>query len=137
PPAGFIGGGFAGAAHPVVGSPTGNNIFRIDGPNVGGPGVNFVETNLFNVEGQLAPGVSAFPTTLAFGDAAAGGAATLAQSVTLSNSTAAAVPITAVTLGGANPADFKLPGTGTCGASVPAHGSCTIAVTFNPAVGSL
>lgn len=40
--------------HTVTGSPTGNNLFRIDGPNVGGPGINRVETNLFSVMGMLA-----------------------------------------------------------------------------------
>ena len=40
-------------ASAVVGSPTGNNFFRIDGPNVGGPGVNYVQTTLFNLSGKV------------------------------------------------------------------------------------
>ncbi|HEX7672203.1 MAG TPA: Ig-like domain-containing protein [Polyangiaceae bacterium] len=40
----------------VVGSPTGNNFFRIDGPNVGGPGVNSVQTSLFNLSGKVFTG---------------------------------------------------------------------------------
>jgi hypothetical protein len=40
----------------VVGSPTGNNFFRIDGPNVGGPGVNTIQTTLFNLSGKLFTG---------------------------------------------------------------------------------
>jgi hypothetical protein len=39
--------------HRVTGSPTGNNIFKVDGPNVGGPGVNSIQTNLFSVSGKL------------------------------------------------------------------------------------
>lgn len=39
----------------VTGSPTGNNFFRITGPNIGGPGINTVQTNLFTVSGKLAP----------------------------------------------------------------------------------
>lgn len=56
--------------HTVTGSPTGTNFFRVQGRNVGGPGVNTVSTNLFAVMGQasrvLAAPVanfSASPTT--------------------------------------------------------------------------
>src|SRR5262249_8561874 len=35
--------------------PTGNNVFRIDGPNVGGPGINSISTNLFAVTGEISP----------------------------------------------------------------------------------
>src|SRR5262249_56504595 len=52
-PAGFIGNALA--THAVTGSnavpPT--NVFRIEGLNVGGPGVNIVETNLWTVAGQI------------------------------------------------------------------------------------
>jgi len=37
--------------HTITGSPFGTNFFRIDGPSVGGPGVNRIETNLFAVIG--------------------------------------------------------------------------------------
>src|SRR2546422_4233086 len=38
----------------IIGSPFHTNIFRIQGPNVGGPGVNVVETNEFvNVIGKI------------------------------------------------------------------------------------
>lgn len=57
-PAGFVGN--FNIPHAVLGSPTGRNFFRVDGPagsNLGGPGVDFVETNLFSNMGQiLAPG---------------------------------------------------------------------------------
>src|SRR6185369_4758834 len=39
----------------ATGSPTGNNFFRITGPNIGGLGINTVQTNLFTVSGKLAP----------------------------------------------------------------------------------
>src|SRR2546427_1643446 len=52
PAAGFIGEGLI--AHSITGSPAGNNFFRVSGPNVGGPGVNVVETNQFvNVVGKI------------------------------------------------------------------------------------
>jgi hypothetical protein len=50
PPAGFIGD--ANTPHRVVGTAT--SVFRVEGPDVGGPGVNFVETNLMTVQGRLA-----------------------------------------------------------------------------------
>jgi len=53
PPAGHIGD--INVLHRITGSPFGTNFFRVEGPNVGGPGVNVVETNLFNVLGKLAP----------------------------------------------------------------------------------
>ena len=40
--------------HTVEGSPNNTNYFRIDGPDVGGPGVNRVEQNLFSVTGKVA-----------------------------------------------------------------------------------
>src|SRR5256886_821418 len=51
PPAGFI--GQPAIAHGITGSPFGTNFFRLAGPNVGGPGVNVLETNLFNVTGRI------------------------------------------------------------------------------------
>src|SRR5207247_5870046 len=47
PPTGFIGNG--NIPHTITGSPFGTNFFRIEGPNVGGPGVNSVETNIFSI----------------------------------------------------------------------------------------
>ncbi len=47
PPAGFIGD--PAIPHTIIGSPFNTNIFRIQGPNVGGPGVNTVETNVFSI----------------------------------------------------------------------------------------
>ncbi|MGZ4742785.1 MAG: PKD domain-containing protein [Oryzihumus sp.] len=40
--------------HRVTGSALGTNVFRIDGPNIGGPGVNTVSTDLFTLSGKLA-----------------------------------------------------------------------------------
>ena len=53
-PAGFLGS--FNTPHEITGSPIGRNIFRVDGPvgsNLGGPGIDFVETNLFNLQGQV------------------------------------------------------------------------------------
>src|SRR5438128_2747172 len=51
PPAGFI--GQPAIDHTIIGSPFNTNFFRLSGPNVGGPGVNTVETNLFSITGRL------------------------------------------------------------------------------------
>ena len=52
PTAGFIGDGLL--THTITGSPSNTNFFRIQGPDVGGSGVNVVETNLFtNVIGKI------------------------------------------------------------------------------------
>ena len=49
---GFIGDGLI--AHSVINSPVAQNFFRVSGPNVGGPGVNVIETNQFvNVIGKI------------------------------------------------------------------------------------
>lgn len=39
--------------HRVTGSPLNTNLFKVDGPNVGGPGVNTIQTVLFAVSGRL------------------------------------------------------------------------------------
>jgi hypothetical protein len=58
-----------------------------------------------------------------------------AQMVTLTNSSAVTLTITSIAVTGGNNGDFAQ--TNTCGASVPAAGTCTISVTFTPsAVGA-
>jgi len=51
PPPGFLGN--PGIDQTVTGSPTGNNLFSVTGPNVGGPGVDTISTDLFAVQGQV------------------------------------------------------------------------------------
>jgi hypothetical protein len=51
-PEGFVGDGVS--EHTVTGSPIGQNVFRIEGPNAGGAGVNSIETNLFTLQGKIA-----------------------------------------------------------------------------------
>lgn len=63
PPAGYVGD--PSEAHEVTGSPmtdaNGNpqNYFKIEGPDVGGPGVDVVRTDRFSVEGKVS-GLAAF-----------------------------------------------------------------------------
>lgn len=48
--------GDAATPHKVLGSPFGTNFFRVDGPpgsNLGGPGIDFIQTDLFVVSGKV------------------------------------------------------------------------------------
>ena len=82
-----------------------------------------------------APVASISPTSLTFASQTVG-AASSAQTVTLSNTGNAALSITGISITGANPSDFKE--TNGCGSSIAAGASCTITVTFTPvASGSL
>jgi hypothetical protein len=58
--------GDAATPEPVIGSPlgAGGNIFRVDGPNIGGPGVNSIQTNLFTLAGRVFTGTVASPMTI-------------------------------------------------------------------------
>ncbi len=51
PPPGFIGN--PAIEHTVIGSPLGTNVFRIEGPDVGGPRIDVLETDLFSVMGKI------------------------------------------------------------------------------------
>ncbi len=59
----FVNPATGGPDHRVKGSPCGTNFFRIEGPNIGGPGVNSVQTDLFTVTGKVFNGAS-LPTPL-------------------------------------------------------------------------
>jgi hypothetical protein len=52
-PAGYIGD--PNVNHTVIGSPFNTNFFRVVGPNVGGSGINTIQTNFFSVQGKLMP----------------------------------------------------------------------------------
>jgi hypothetical protein len=54
-PVGFVGN--PTVPHTVIGSPFGTNFFRIEGPNAGGSGVNFKQTDLFRVQGKIFAGL--------------------------------------------------------------------------------
>ena len=72
------------------------------------------------------------PTSLNFGTQLVG-ATTAPMFVTLTNNTASAITLTIpATISRTNPADFA-ESAGTCTASLPAAGTCTIGATFTPA----
>ncbi|WP_369679806.1 choice-of-anchor D domain-containing protein [Janthinobacterium sp. PC23-8] len=85
-----------------------------------------------NPDVTSAPAATLAPTSLAFGGTTVGQAGT-ALSTTLTNSGNAALSISAVAVGGANPGDFSISG-GNCaaGASVAAGASCNVQLVFRP-----
>jgi hypothetical protein len=62
PPVGYVGD--PAIDHTVTGSPFGTNFFRIEGPSVGGPGVDVIQTDLFSVQGKIFTGVVPSPLTV-------------------------------------------------------------------------
>jgi hypothetical protein len=52
--------------HAVTGSDLGTNFFKIDGPNIGGPGINTITTNLFALQGRVATNAGVSPTQVTY-----------------------------------------------------------------------
>jgi sugar lactone lactonase YvrE len=75
--------------------------------------------------------VASITTPVAFGNQTIN-TTSAAQTLILSNTGNAALTITGITIGGANPTFFTHSG-GTCGTSLAASSTCTILVTFTPA----
>ncbi|HEY5974464.1 MAG TPA: choice-of-anchor D domain-containing protein, partial [Geobacteraceae bacterium] len=122
----YISSAFA-ALTTVTGSPAGNNFFSIDCPNIGGPGINHVQTNLFNLSGKVVGLLLTPPAVTDFGVFKLGSPSPV-KTFTVQNLTGAAlIP----TLTSSNPVFSITPGT--CGAPVVANGTCTFDVTFTPA----
>ena len=82
---------------------------------------------------SVVPTVSVSPTTIAFGAQTINTTAP-AQTITVSNTGAAPLVITRISLGGANPGRFALTNN-TCpigGTGLSVGGACTVDVTFTP-----
>src|SRR4051794_8076698 len=133
PPAGFIGD--AVVEVPVVGSPTGNNFFRVEGPGLPAGGA---QSNTFALMGKLFGGaVPAFTSSgdVAFADQLVNSAATT-KTVTV---TSAGIPgagsnltIAGAALGGANAGDYAITSNTCAGATLPSGSTCTVGVSFAP-----
>ena len=78
-----------------------------------------------------APVATVSPSSVAFANQAVGAAST-AQSVTLTNSGNAALSVTSIAVFGVNSSDFSQ--SNNCGTSVAAGAKCTISVTFKPTI---
>ena len=143
PPAGYVGDN--ATPHKITGSPTGTNFFKVDGPNIGGPGVNTSSTDLFTVLGKVikGPGVGMDPTSLPFGNKPIGVPVT--STVTLTSK-----GVDPLFVGGTDPAAAAVPpaiagpqagqyavGADTCtGNSFPAGAKCTVDVIYTPVAGA-
>jgi hypothetical protein len=77
-------------------------------------------------------GAALAPASLTFA-AQKGGTTSAAQSLTLANYLASSLSLTP-SFSGANPGDFAISTTSTCGSSLAANSSCTYNITFKPSV---
>lgn len=134
-PAGFIGDNATPTK--VVGSPTGFNKFRVQGPGLPDQcGIDCIQTDQFVIQGRFlgaAPAPVArqavLPTTpLDLGSQPVANGAGAARAITVvSNGTAALTGITAAS----NSAEF--PVTSTCAATLAPGNECTVSVAVDPA----
>jgi hypothetical protein len=67
-PAGYLGD--PATPHAITGSPFNTNVFRIEGPDAGGPGVGVAETRLFSVMGRIATNAGVDPVRATYSRAA-------------------------------------------------------------------
>jgi hypothetical protein len=130
PPAGYIGD--PNVPHTVVGSPTGNNFFRITGPGLPAGGVS---TDEFAVQGKLAGPETAFsdarPRSLTFGQATVG-TPTAPQRVLVRNGGTVPMTVSNVALSGATPGDFSLSSNFCAGATLQSGQACSVDVALAP-----
>src|SRR5512142_1906410 len=86
----------------VTGSPTGNNFVQIDGPDIGGTGLNTIRSTFFNLSGKLGP-LSVDKTTITFLPQRAAPIVTTSGLITVTNlHTANTLTIGPITFAGAN-----------------------------------
>jgi hypothetical protein len=129
PPAGFLGS--VAAAQTVTGSPNGTNLFRVEGPagsNLGGPGIDVIETDLFAVQGRFFSNVGA-PGPLALGNIKTGSTVVRRMSVRNNglNPTLAIGPITVT------PGDFTIASDLCSNVTLAANASCEVQMRFTKA----
>lgn len=139
-PAGYVGD--PNVPHQVVGSPAGTNFFRVEGPAVGGTGVNLVETDLFSVQGKLwnptrpMLGLVSNHNDVDFGKVMLGATDPVpAQTVTLTNAGGGTEALRLGTLGlsGTGATQFHLANDTCTDAVLAADETCTVDVSWSPA----
>ena len=139
-PTGYVGD--PGVAHEVVGAPSGNNFFRVVGPDPSGPGNVRLETNQFNVQGRLwnptqpMLGLDSTQNLLDFGKVMLGATMPAAtQTVTLTNAGGGTTPLLlgALDVTGANSTQFTLSNDKCSSASLLPGATCTVDVSYTPA----
>ncbi|MFL5926696.1 MAG: choice-of-anchor D domain-containing protein [Gaiellaceae bacterium] len=128
-PAGFLGS--FGTPHTLQSAGLVPNVFRIEGPDVGGPGINMIETDQFQLNAKVAGALIASPAV--FGAQRVGAAASTPQTVTVTNTSPDPVKLGAAALAGANAADFAVTADTCSNKTIDAGSTCSAAVTFQPA----
>ena len=101
--------------------PAGQQTLTVDQDN-GGWNLDYLA---FSAASGTGGALTASPSSLAFGSTLTGSASP-AQTVTVSNPNSSTVPVSQLAVSG------PFGQTSTCGASIPANGSCTVSVTFDP-----
>lgn len=128
-PAGYIGDGTT--PHAVIGSPTGDNFVRIEGPGLPAGGIT---SNLFTVEGRYAsapqPVFFSAPGSGAFGTVRVNTTAT--RQVVVKNNGLADMDLGNVTFAGAGAADFTKGGDTCAGQTIASGQTCSIDVRLTP-----
>ncbi len=117
----------------VTGSPTGNNFVQIDGPDIGGTGLNTIRNTFFNLSGKLGP-LSVDKTAITFLPQKPAPFKTTSGLITVTNlHTVNPLTIGVIAFAGANAADFTLtPGADLCsGKALAPAGTCTFSVDFS------
>jgi len=128
PPAGYLGdaGPVVGTLSPIVGSPTGTNIFSV---SLGG--AVLASTNLFTVSGRIAGPLMAAPTAIDFSGQPQGTAST-PHTISITNVYSSSLTVSGITFGGPNAADFSVAKDTCTGISLARDQICTIDVVFTP-----
>jgi hypothetical protein len=126
-PAGFL--GTFGVPHVITTPALTPNVFRIEGPDVGGPGVNLIETNQFQVSAKVAGALIATPAS--FGQQRVG-TTSAPQTITITNTSPLSVPVGAAAVAGTSAADFAVTADSCSNTTLAVGGACTVGLTFAP-----
>jgi hypothetical protein len=130
PPAGYTGDG--STPHTVLGSPTGDNFIRVEGPGLPAGGII---SDQFSVEGKLAsepePIFFSAPGSGAFGTVRVDSPS--ARQVVIKNNGLADMDLGEVTIAGANANEFVAETDACANARIASGHTCAIAVRFTPA----
>jgi hypothetical protein len=127
PPPGYLGdaGPVAGTLSPIIGSPTGTNVFSI---SLGGAVI--ASTNLFTVSGRIAGPLMAAPTSIDFSGVVQG-TPSAPRTVVITNVYSSPITITGFSFTGANPTDWTVVNS-TCNGPLVRDQFCTVDIVFTP-----
>jgi Big-like domain-containing protein len=125
PPPGYLGDN--GTLSPIIGSPTGTNVFSV---SLGG--AVLATTNLFTVAGRIAGPLMAAPSSIDFSGQVQG-TSSAPKTVSITNVYSAAITISGISFT-AVPADFAVANDTCTGATLARDQICTVGVVFTPSL---